>query len=119
MLFFVVHRLGGSRKSAREVGASRLFCFTAGFSGSPNGIRFQAGWRHSLPVHNPTNKKGRRQLLRDLVNQGNSLACCPLNITFSFAARAQLQITTSSVPAVTQYQSYSATLAATGGMPPS
>jgi hypothetical protein len=56
MLFFVVHRLGGSRKSAREVGASRLFCFTAGFSGSPNGIRFQAGWRHSLPVHNPTKK---------------------------------------------------------------
>jgi hypothetical protein len=54
MLFFVAHRLGDSRKSAREVGASRLFCFTAGFSGSPNGIRFQAGWRHSLPVHNPT-----------------------------------------------------------------
>jgi hypothetical protein len=54
MLFFVVHRLGGSRKSAREAAASRLFCFTAGFSGSPNGIRFQAGRRRSLPVHNPT-----------------------------------------------------------------
>jgi hypothetical protein len=39
MLFFVVHRLGGSRKSAREVAASRLFCTTAGFSGSPNGER--------------------------------------------------------------------------------
>ena len=38
MLCFVVHRLGGSRKSAREVGASRLFCFNAGFSGSPNGV---------------------------------------------------------------------------------
>jgi hypothetical protein len=54
MLFFVVHRLGGSRNSAREVAASRLLCFTAGFSGSPNGIRFQAGWPRSLPVHNPT-----------------------------------------------------------------
>src|SRR5579859_7356802 len=37
MLCSIVHHLGGSRKSAREVGASRLFCFTAGFSGSPNG----------------------------------------------------------------------------------
>src|SRR5260370_40379669 len=54
MLFFVVHRLGGSRKSAREVAASRLFCFTAGFSGAPNGIRFQTGRRRSLPPHNPT-----------------------------------------------------------------
>ncbi|HUB79140.1 MAG TPA: putative Ig domain-containing protein [Bryobacteraceae bacterium] len=34
------------------------------------------------------------------------------------AARAQLQITTSSVPAATQYQSYSATLTASGGTPP-
>src|SRR6266481_9948255 len=41
MLCFVVHRLGGSRKSAREVGASRLFCFNAGFSGSPNGLSFR------------------------------------------------------------------------------
>jgi predicted nucleic acid-binding protein len=31
------------------------------------------------------NKKGRRQLLRDLVNQGNSLACCPINITEVYA----------------------------------
>jgi hypothetical protein len=43
-----------SRKSAREVGASRLFCFTAGFSGSPNAVRFQAGWQRLLPVHNLT-----------------------------------------------------------------
>jgi len=28
---------------------------------------------------------GRRQLLRDLVNQGNSLACCPINITEAYA----------------------------------
>src|SRR5215472_9166249 len=41
MLCFVVHRLGDSRKSAREVGASRLFCFNAGFSGSPNGLSFR------------------------------------------------------------------------------
>ena len=31
------------------------------------------------------NKKGRRQLLRDLVTQGNSLACCAINITEVFA----------------------------------
>jgi predicted nucleic acid-binding protein len=31
------------------------------------------------------NKKGRRQLLRDLVAQGNSLACCPINITGVYA----------------------------------
>ena|ERR1035438_700990 len=31
------------------------------------------------------NKKGRRQLLRDLVIQGNSLACCPINITEVYA----------------------------------
>jgi predicted nucleic acid-binding protein len=31
------------------------------------------------------NKKGRRQLLRDLVAQGNSLACCPINITEVYA----------------------------------
>ena len=31
------------------------------------------------------NKKGRRQLLRDLVNQGNSLACSPINITEVYA----------------------------------
>ena len=31
------------------------------------------------------NKKGRRQLLRDLLNQGNSLACCPINITEVYA----------------------------------
>src|SRR2546426_2996523 len=41
MLFFVVHRLGDLRKSAREVSASRLFCFTAGFSGSPTGLSFR------------------------------------------------------------------------------
>src|SRR5215831_17344833 len=41
MLCFVVHRLGDSRKSAREVGASRLFCFNAGLSGSPNGLSFR------------------------------------------------------------------------------
>jgi len=26
-------------------------------------------------------KKGRRQLLRDLIEQGNTLGCCPINIT--------------------------------------
>src|SRR5450432_2538985 len=62
MLFFIVHRLGDSRKSAREVAASRLFCFTAGFSGFPNGIRFQAGWRRLLPVHNPTDTSTPLQL---------------------------------------------------------
>src|SRR5260221_12698128 len=41
MLCFVVHRLGDPRKSAREVGASRLFCFNAGFSGSPDGLSFR------------------------------------------------------------------------------
>jgi len=30
-------------------------------------------------------KKGRRQLLRDLVGQGNTLACCPINITEIYA----------------------------------
>lgn len=30
-------------------------------------------------------KKGRRQLLRDLVLQGNTLACCPINITEVYA----------------------------------
>src|SRR4026209_1625244 len=54
MLFPVDHRLGDSRKSAREVGPSRLFCFTAGFSGSPNGIRFKVDRSHSVPVHNST-----------------------------------------------------------------
>src|SRR5215471_12641484 len=41
MLCFVVHRLGDSRKSAREVGASRLSCFNTGFSGSPNGLSYR------------------------------------------------------------------------------
>lgn len=36
MLVCVVHHLGDSRKSAREALPSRLFCFAAGFSGSPN-----------------------------------------------------------------------------------
>ncbi len=31
------------------------------------------------------NKKERRQLLRDLVSQGTSLACCPINITEVYA----------------------------------
>ena len=39
-------------------------------------------------------------------------------LAFSTLACAQLQITTTSVPAVTQYQSYSTTLTATGGTPP-
>src|SRR5258708_6593886 len=58
MLFSVDHHLGDSRKSAREVWASRLFCFTAGVSGSPNGIRFQAGWQRSVPVHRSTDSEG-------------------------------------------------------------
>src|SRR5580704_2518363 len=41
MLFSVDHHLGDSRESAREVWASRLFCFTPGFSGSPNGCHFR------------------------------------------------------------------------------
>ena len=41
-------------------------------------------------------------------------------LLFFFAATgmAQLQITTSTVPVATQYQSYSTTLAATGGASP-
>jgi uncharacterized protein (TIGR03437 family) len=39
-------------------------------------------------------------------------------VFFTSTAMAQLQITTSSVPVATQYQSYSTTLAATGGTPP-
>ena len=44
ILYSVDHRLGDLRKSAREVRAARLFCFTAGFSGSP-GVSYlrQAG----------------------------------------------------------------------------
>ena len=30
-------------------------------------------------------KKNRRQFLRDLVQQGNILACCPINITEVYA----------------------------------
>jgi hypothetical protein len=56
MLFFVVHRLGGSRKSAREVAASRLFCFYRMIFGVPKWDRLRAGRRRSLPVHNPTIK---------------------------------------------------------------
>src|SRR5271170_541669 len=54
MLFFVDHRLGDSRKSAREVCPSRLFCFTAGFSGSPNGVLSQAARCGSTAVHKST-----------------------------------------------------------------
>src|SRR5262252_7798579 len=56
MLCFVVHRLGDSRKSAREVGASRLFCFNAGFSGSPNRLSFRRAISGSIPVHKSTDK---------------------------------------------------------------
>src|SRR5438034_11634932 len=31
------------------------------------------------------NKKGRRQLLRGLIERGNTLACCPINITEVYA----------------------------------
>jgi predicted nucleic acid-binding protein len=31
------------------------------------------------------NKRGRRQFLRDLLEQGNILACCPINITEVYA----------------------------------
>ena len=31
------------------------------------------------------NKKGRRQFLRDLLEQGNTLACCPINVTEVYA----------------------------------
>jgi predicted nucleic acid-binding protein len=30
-------------------------------------------------------KKGRRQLLRELIGKGNTLACCPINITEVYA----------------------------------
>ena len=39
-------------------------------------------------------------------------------LLISAAAGAQLQITTASVPAATQYQSYTTTLTASGGTPP-
>jgi tRNA(fMet)-specific endonuclease VapC len=43
------------------------------------------------------NKKGRRQLLRDLVSQGNSLACCPINITEVYAGlRSHEEVATKS-----------------------
>src|SRR5215813_4030117 len=51
MLFAVDHRLGDSRKSACGVGAPRLFCFNAGFSGSPNGILTQPVAHRSIRVH--------------------------------------------------------------------
>jgi tRNA(fMet)-specific endonuclease VapC len=39
----------------------------------------------SVIIDTINDKKGRRQLLRDLVTQGNSLACCPINITEVYA----------------------------------
>src|ERR1035438_3979430 len=54
MLFCVDHHLGDSRKSAREVCPSRLFCFTAGFSESPSGVVAQAGRCGSTAVHKST-----------------------------------------------------------------
>jgi predicted nucleic acid-binding protein len=39
----------------------------------------------SVIIDTINNKKGRRQLLHDLVTQGNSLACCPINITEVYA----------------------------------
>jgi hypothetical protein len=30
-------------------------------------------------------KRGRRQLLRDLIEQGNTLACCPINVAEVYA----------------------------------
>src|SRR5215467_10093350 len=45
ILFPADHRLGDSRKSARGVGAPRLFCFTAGFSGSPT-QKSDEKWSH-------------------------------------------------------------------------
>jgi tRNA(fMet)-specific endonuclease VapC len=39
----------------------------------------------SVIIDTINNKKGRQQLLRDLVTQGNSLACCPINITEVYA----------------------------------
>ena len=56
MLSFVVHRLGDLRKSAREDASSRLFCFTAGFSGSPNGVLTQVGRYVSTSVNQPAFK---------------------------------------------------------------
>src|SRR5215472_3086275 len=57
ILFPVDHHLGDSRKSARGVGASRLFCFTAGFSGSPNGMLSRATGRASNHVNKPADKE--------------------------------------------------------------
>ena len=47
ILLPVVHRLGDFRKSARGLGAPRLFCSNAGFSGSPNGVAHAVGRRGS------------------------------------------------------------------------
>ena len=55
MLFSVVHHLGDSRKSVREVGPSRLFCFNAGFSGSPNGCPHLGRRRLFRAVHSSAN----------------------------------------------------------------
>jgi hypothetical protein len=53
ILFPVDHHLGDSENQLAEFGAPRLFCFTAGFSGSPNGVLCQALGRHSNRVHKP------------------------------------------------------------------
>src|SRR4029453_19364630 len=57
MLSFVVHRLGDSRKSAREVAASRLYCSIAGFLGVSRRLSFTRSWSRSLPVHKPAQTK--------------------------------------------------------------
>jgi hypothetical protein len=52
-IFPVDHRLGDTRKSACGVGVPRLFCFNAGFSGSPTGVIQEARRARSSGVHKP------------------------------------------------------------------
>ena len=39
----------------------------------------------SIIIDAINDKRGRRQLLRELVEEGNTLACCPINITEVYA----------------------------------
>ena len=39
----------------------------------------------SVIIDTINGRKGRRQLLRDLIKQGNELGCCPINVTEVYA----------------------------------
>jgi len=45
----------------------------------------------SVTIDTINNKKRRLQMLRDLGTQGNSLACCPINITEVYAGLRPLE----------------------------